>query len=286
MIITGTVTADQAGWRLDRWLKEQGAPGSSREIKEAIEHGACRINGRVMFRASTKMRAGESVAFSPPCSHASPPRVLWESDDWLAISKPSGLAVGSDKELHSWSDRLDRGPLRLVHRLDKPTSGVLMLARNDKAVADGMKVFRLRQCSKVYLAVVQGFWKHSKGVIETRHGKIRSAGSLARWGKVAEGSDAVTEYVCRESRDDSSLIELAPLTGRTHQLRAHMSQQGHPILGDSLYAEGRLTTPAGRLMLHAWKLSWPTGSDRLEIVDAPPEDFSDVTTRLGLTLPG
>jgi|DewCreStandDraft_2_1066082.scaffolds.fasta_scaffold00081_43 RluA family pseudouridine synthase len=202
---------------------------------------------------------------------APPIPTLWESDGVWAVAKPAGLATLPERDPARpslWARlRAQRpGPLYLVHRLDKDTSGVLLLATTPAAHRHLANLFRLRRVDKRYLAWVRGPVRPEAGTIDA---PLRLFGS----GRVAvdpRGRPARTDFRVLERRGDATLLELRPCTGRRHQLRAHLYHLGHPIVGDPLYGP---RTPAPRLYLHAWRLGWPDPAERWREVEAPPDEL-------------
>ncbi|MBI5619776.1 RluA family pseudouridine synthase [Candidatus Gottesmanbacteria bacterium] len=250
--------------------------------------------------------------------------ILYEDDDLLVVNKPPGIVVNRAESVkvetvQEWvekkstnlqiykstnenKDFVDRAGI--VHRIDKETSGILLIAKIPQAFIDLQRQFKERRIKKTYLAIVHG-------VLEPKEGEIRApVGRLPwnreRFGVVPGGKEAVTRYrvIARSeatrqshdkneiatprlagSRDDISLVELYPETGRTHQIRVHMKYMNHPIVGDYLYA-GRKTarsdrTWAPRVMLHAWKLTLfrPSDGSPLPLVAPIPPDMQTIIGR-------
>jgi 23S rRNA pseudouridine1911/1915/1917 synthase len=165
----------------------------------------------------------------------------------------------------------------IVHRLDKETSGVLVIAKNDATHRDLSKQFAERTTGKAYLALVAGTPRKSSGTIDApiaRHPVHRQRMSIARRG----GRIAKTEYRVLASTGDRSLIECVIHSGRTHQIRVHLHYLGHPVLGDKLYG-GKRAGDFPRQMLHAWKLSFrhPRTEERMSFTAPTPDDFEEVT---------
>lgn len=232
-------------------------------------------------------------------------KVLYEDDNILALNKPAGLMVHSDgktkeKTLSDWilkkhpslknigeparyGDKIIPRP-GIVHRLDRETSGVLIVAKNQKTFEYLKNEFQKRKVSKVYNAVVYGVMKNDYGTINRPIG--RSAKDFRRWSaeRGARGAmrEAVTEYQVVERTGNFSLVNLFPKTGRTHQLRVHLKAINYPIVCDSLYAPKReCALGMKRMALHAASLEF-CGPDGKKIkVEAPmPEDFSEAVAKL------
>ncbi|MBN1163135.1 MAG: RluA family pseudouridine synthase [Candidatus Krumholzibacteriota bacterium] len=224
--------------------------------------------------------------------------VLYEDDQILAINKPAGLVVqpGNRKELGSLLDLLERYrsrrepgvaaelpvfPYTPAHRLDRETSGVLVIAKVRTAARALSGMFARGEATKVYLALVWGTPSPKKGVISTplKTEKGESSKTLP----AADGKPARSAYtVIRSFPDGSSLLEVTITTGRTHQIRAHLASIGFPLCGDKKYGGKKDAPPPGdkhgsnRLLLHAWKLAFPhpESGRRLELSAPPPEGFS------------
>ena len=256
------VTPDEAGMRVDRFLEARFPGLSFSHIQRIIRKGELRVNGR---RAQPKQRleVGQAVRIPPLRLDEPKPRApgseadaktreflksitLHEDADVLVLNKPMGLAVqgGSgtfrhiDGMLGSLSSRDGQRP-RLVHRLDKDTSGCLLVAKSRFAAAALAKTFRSRSARKIYWALVAGVPRPKQGRVSTFLAKDEredeSVMRIARHGE--EGaSHAVTYYAVVETAAQKlAWLSLKPVTGRTHQLRAHMAHIGHPILGDEKY---------------------------------------------------
>lgn len=219
--------------------------------------------------------------------------ILYEDRQVVAVDKPAGLATqggsGVAESLEDWlADRARPGrKVRLVHRLDRETTGVLIAAKTQPAAAFFSKAFAERRVEKTYLAIVcGGAPEPGAGVIEAALVKAPGKLDLMRIARPGEvGQAARTRYRTLEAEPAAALIELSPETGRMHQLRAHLAHLGRPIAGDGKY--GGLFTlsgrPVPRLMLHAWRLAAPHPEGEALRLEAPiPEDFRTLAAALGL----
>jgi 23S rRNA pseudouridine955/2504/2580 synthase len=257
-----TVTADESGMRVDRFLEARFPGLSFSHIQRVIRKGEVRVNGK-RTQPKNRLEAGQTIRIPPLRLDAPKPRApgnsaddksreflesitLYEDADVLVFNKPMGLAVqgGSgttrhlDGMLEVYRDAYGQRP-RLVHRLDKDTAGCLLVAKTRFAAAALAKTFRSRSARKVYWALVAGVPKVQQGRISTFLAKEeREDESLMRIARHGEkgASHAVTYYAVVETSGPLlAWISLKPVTGRTHQLRAHMAHIGHPIVGDPKY---------------------------------------------------
>lgn len=312
---TITVEPDQADMRLDRFLRRHHPGLTQGAIQKLCRTGQIRVDGK-RVEASTHLAEGQAVRV-PPLPDPSAPkprqtvtmdaydtkdliaRVLHRDDDVLVIDKPAGLATqggkGIARHLDGMLDALqfeaeDRP--RLVHRLDRDTSGVLVLARNAFAAGKLAAAFRGRDMEKTYWAIVVGLPIPLEGQIDLPLARIGGSQG-ARTKPVernAEGAaKALTEYRTIDNAGRKlSWLELQPLTGRTHQLRAHCTAIGTPILGDAPYGEDRAYAEgfARQLHLHARRLVLPhPRGGRLAIEAELPPHMKATFTRLGFAVP-
>ncbi len=301
------VPSESRGERLDRYLA-QACPDLSRSrLASLIDEGQVRVAGKPA-KPSARLRGGEAVELSiPPPVPATPQAedlplsVLYEDKDLVALDKAAGMVVHPaagnwqgtvvNALLHRVTDLAGvGGELRpgIVHRLDKETSGCLVVAKNERALAKLQASFKAREVKKLYLALVHGQPK-DEGRIETLYGR-HPVNRKKFTSKVKEGKPALTLYRAVERFDGAALLEVDLQTGRTHQIRVHLAETGHPLLGDSLYGGTRKRTPPvkaaeealGRQALHAWKLSFPhPRTGKPVALEAPvPEDLRRVLTLL------
>ncbi len=291
-----TAGPDDAGKRLDHLVHER-LPGHSRSrIQEWIKSRRVRVNGAAA-RPSHTVRAGEAIevepAEAPPLRAKAEPiplTVLWEDGDVVAIDKPAGMVVHAGAGVHSGTlvnALLGRfgalsevgGALRpgIVHRLDRFTSGVLLVAKNDRAHRALAAQFAGREVEKTYLALVHGRVARENGRIERPIARdpVRRTRMTAR---LAEGRAAWSEYRVRRRFRGFTLLEVRIGTGRTHQIRVHLSAIGHPVAGDTVYGAPARTgglPPPGRYFLHAHSICFrkPADGEPITVVSPLPAEL-------------
>lgn len=293
-----TILRDQAGQRLDRSLAQTLPAFSRARLQTLIRDGFVTVNGKPA-RPRETLRTGDIVEVREPeieKSDAQPERipldVLFEDDDLLVLNKPAGLVMhpGAGHQQHTLVNALlahcknlsgigGKERPGIVHRLDKETSGALVIAKNDTTHRDLSKQFAARTMGKIYLALVAGTPRKKAGVIDKaieRHPIHRQRMSIAR----RQGRSAKTEYRVLSSNGDVSLVECTLHTGRTHQIRVHLHDLGHPVLGDKLYG-GKRAGNFGRQLLHAWKLTFhhPRSGEQMTFEAPIPSDFSEATPK-------
>jgi 23S rRNA pseudouridine1911/1915/1917 synthase len=279
-----TFTASEAGIRLDHYVQAQLPQYSRARIQDWIKQGRITVNGGPA-KASSTLRGGESIEVSPadpPPLKATaedlPVDVLYEDRAVIAINKPAGMVVHAGAGVHEGTlvNRLVHrfqslssvgGELRpgIVHRLDKETSGVLLVARTDAAHRALAAQFAGRTVEKLYLALTHGRLRADSGRI-TKPIARDPVHRTRMTAKLTSGREALTEYRVLERFEKFTYLEVRIGTGRTHQIRVHLSSLGHPVAGDRLYG----APPADRMFLHAWRISFHSPeSGRRVSVEAP-----------------
>jgi 23S rRNA pseudouridine955/2504/2580 synthase len=299
---TLTVDEESAGQRLDNYLLRhlKGVPKT--HVYRIIRTGEVRINkGRAS--ADTRVQTGDLVRMPPvrvstpsPDAPVAPGRefpVLFEDEQMLVIDKPAGVAVhgGSGVSFGVIEQLRQARPgarmLELVHRLDRDTSGVLLVAKKRSALTRLQDQFRDRETGKTYLALVKGQWPTNKKVIDLplqRYLLPSGVGEGERRVRIAHKDDANAQRaitLVRVARlvGDYSLLEVTIKTGRTHQIRVHLASQGYPIVGDDKYGDFELNKRMSaqglkRMFLHAWRLQFvhpQLGKPQTLQADLPPE---------------
>ncbi|OGF56480.1 MAG: hypothetical protein A2Z21_03520 [Candidatus Fraserbacteria bacterium RBG_16_55_9] len=286
------VPPESEGHRLDRWLSSHLSEISRSRIQKLIHEGHVLVDGQ-RGKPSTPLTPGTRVEVSIPSAEApqlEPEEmdlsILYEDDDLVVIDKPSGLVVypaagnrtGTLIQGLLFNRKLASigAPERpgVVHRLDKETSGVIVVAKSDAAYYDLIRQFKEREVQKTYLALVHGRVEEDEGRIEAPIGRdVRHRQRMAV--RERGGRPAVTEFRVLQRHADTTLLSVSPYTGRTHQIRVHLTAIGHPILGDPLYGRKNRAESSHRLMLHAWKLSITRlgSGKRLEFTAPPSREF-------------
>jgi 23S rRNA pseudouridine955/2504/2580 synthase len=280
------VSADRAGQRLDNFLLGclNGVPRSV--IYRLIRTGQVRVNGG-RAKPMTKLAAGDEVRIPPVAVRPAGPRpipnewverirsrIIEQNKDYVIIDKPAGLAIhggsGLSFGLMDVAARIDES-WRPVHRLDRPTSGLLMLARNHQALVALAKDLAQRRIEKRYLALLSGQLPEDRVTVDQPLKKIRDSSGQHRVIVAADGQAAVSHFRVLERLAGHTYVEVQIETGRTHQIRAHAAALGHAVAGDERYAEQ--APPAGlkRMFLHAHflRLAWP--EERIFNAPLPPE---------------
>lgn len=284
--------------RLDVIAAEMGECSRSQAAKW-IEQGLCRVNEIVRSKPGYGVAPGDNVELTVPDpveltveKEDIPLEILYEDEDVAVVNKPCGMVVhpapGNETGtlvnalLYAMDDLSGIGGVKrpgIVHRLDKDTSGLLMIAKNDQAHESLSEQLRERTMDKRYLAVVDGEMKEPSGRIEQP--VARSKKDRKKMAIDPEGRYALTEWTLKENLRGAALLEVHILTGRTHQIRVHMQSIHHPVAGDPIYGM-KNGVKAPRLMLHAWRLSFthPRTGERLSFCAEPPESFARTVEKL------
>ncbi len=273
--LTLTVSPDDAGQRLDQYLTSHITEVSRARVQQLIEKGEVLVNGAAA-KASLRLRGEEQITVTGP-PHATPLRaipeeialdIVYEDDDLAIVNKPAGMMVHAGAG--ATDDARNRGTLvnallhhfqklssvggelrpGIVHRLDRATSGLMVVAKTDEAHRRLAKQFSNREVHKTYVALVHGWPKQDRGTIQSaisRHSQKRTRMTTKGFG----GRAAVTHYLVKRKIDSPygkfALVELRIETGRTHQIRVHMSSLGNPVVGDALYgAPGELRSQSNK----------------------------------------
>jgi 23S rRNA pseudouridine1911/1915/1917 synthase len=292
-------TVETAGSRLDKFVSEN-CPGLSRsQAQKLIDDGSVIVDG-LTVKASHKTETGEKIEVTiPPPSTAGllpeaiPVKIIYEDDDLLVIDKPAGLTVHPapghpshtlvNAVLSHLNEIEDEGEVTrpgIVHRLDKDTSGVMLVAKNNVALANLADQFKARTVKKTYITLVTGILRPDKGVIDAPIG--RDSGDRKKMAVTGEsrGRSARTNYRVIRYIGKNSLLEISPETGRTHQIRVHLAAIGYPVFGDITY--GKKSAFLNRQFLHAHKIGFnlPATGKWVEFESPLPEDLQKALKEL------
>jgi len=266
------------GKRLDETLA-QLAGISKGEARRIIDRGGCALNQAMVRVASRSMKDGDSltVGIMQPGEfrelELSPEAIVYQDRELLVVNKPSGVA--SQRTPYQLKGTLEywvaeefarqgiREPVRVVHRLDRGTSGLMLFPKHRQAAAWLSELFKQGVIQKRYLALVTGLPTDQHWSADGAIGKLGSA----RWGVMPEGRTALTEFRLLAAADGQALVEASPRTGRTHQIRVHLSNDGFPIVGDTTYGG----STASRLMLHCTGLVFDGRNGAPVVLDASPD---------------
>jgi len=290
--------ADKSGVRLDRFVGDSCPELSRTHAQKLIGDGYITVNSRTA-KASLKLSPGDKVDViipppppSPLFPEEIPLRIIYEDDDLLVLDKPAGLTVypapghpghtlvnailSHYPHLADISDSLRPG---IVHRLDKDTSGVMLVAKNRAAQANLAEQFRGRSVVKAYLVLVKGRLTPEGGIIEAAIG--RDPRHRQRMAVVSRGREARTEYRVIRYLDNFTLLEVMPATGRTHQIRVHLAAIGFPVVGDATY--GVKSPHLSRQFLHACKIGFrlPSTGEYVEFESELPPDLEQALKDIG-----
>lgn len=308
------VDVDDDGARIDRWFKRHFPELSFVQLQKIMRKGEVRLDGK-RVKGKEHVAAGQMIRIPPlaiypdaaPAAKKDRPQlsdndikevqswVLYKDDAVIAINKPAGLATqggtGQTRHLDGLLDALKFGSEkrpRLVHRLDKDTSGAMLLARTATAAGMLAKAFQSRETDKRYWALVAGVPKNRDGRISVRMDKINMKGN-ERMVVSADGKPSVTDFsVIETAGQTAAWLALKPHTGRTHQLRLHCAEMGHPIVGDGKYggASAFLTGAISRkLHLHSRFITFPhPGGGKMTVTAPLPEHMKASFDFLGLTV--
>jgi len=286
------LVVDKQGARLDKYVSEKYPELSRTQTQKLISDGFIKVNDRVA-KAGLRLNAGDRLTISlPPAAPSSllpeaiPLNIIYEDDDLLVIDKPPGLAVHpapghpthtlANAILSHLSSLPDTGDWRrpgIVHRLDKDTSGVMVVAKNSTAHLNLTDQFKARSVVKAYLVLVKGHLTPEDGIIEAPIGRDRR--HRERMAVVAEdkGREARTEYHVIDYMGGYTLLEVRPETGRTHQIRVHLGAIGYPVVGDKVY--GVKSPHLSRQFVHASRLGFilPSTGKYVEFTSELPPDL-------------
>ncbi len=280
----------EPGNRLDKFLVEKLPQFTRSRLQDLIANGFVTISGTPAKKAGQSLEAGQEIVIRipPPVStdlipEKIPLEVIFENNDLLVINKPAGMVVhpsaghlsgtlvnavlGHDPDIEGIGGEERPG---VVHRLDRGTSGLIVMAKNDESLHWLQDQFRMRQAEKTYIALVDGRPPTPAGRIEAPIGRDPGHRKKMAVRPADKGREAVSEYKTLEEFQQHTLLEFHPLTGRTHQVRLHCAFLGCPIAGDTLYGRKRSSIDLDRHFLHALRLKFKLpGEDNARVFEAP-----------------
>lgn len=308
-VVKREIGEDDAGQRIDKFLATEIPDRSRSQIQELIKEGLVTIQG-TRVKPSYRLVAGDIVVARVPPEEAVelvpqrlPLDVIYEDGDVVVVNKPAGLVVhpapGHEigtlvnallahfPELAGLTEEEEEAAHRpgIVHRLDKQTSGLILVAKHEAARRFLQRQFRQRKVKKTYVALVEGRLQPPDGIIDAPIGRDpqhrQRMAVLQRGGRPAQTVYHLIEYL-----NDYSLVSVQPITGRTHQIRTHFAAIDHPVVGDRVYGYRRQRLDIGRQFLHAWKLALtlPSGEAR-EFIAPLPADLRQVLMNLAGRIP-
>jgi len=293
------LTVSEGGERVDKYVAGEVPSLSRSQVQDLIARGLITVNG-IEVKPSQRLKEGDSVGvIVPPAEEVElvperiPLRIVYEDEDLVVVDKPPGLVVhpaaGHQRGtlLNALLARYPDLPLDeekrsgIVHRLDKDTSGLIVVARSRDAREHLQAQFKAREVLKVYLSLVEGVVEPRNGVIEAsigRDSRDRKRMAVVRSG----GRRAVTEFRVLERLGEYTLLETRPRTGRTHQVRVHLAFLGHPVVGDSVYGHRKQRLGLERQFLHAHRLAFrhPSSDRQVDLVSELPSDLERVLEML------
>lgn len=291
-----TINKELAGNRIDKVLPTLDENLTRVMAQKLIEQENVKVNGKSV-KTSYKLNENDKVEVEIPevkeisiKAQDIPVEVLYEDNDIIVVNKPKGLVVhpangNPDGTLVNALMKICKGTLSgiggeirpgIVHRLDKDTSGVLIVAKNDKAHLALCEQIKNREVKKTYLALTRGIIKENEATINMPIG--RSITDRKKMAVVKTGKEAITHFKVLERFKENTLLEINLETGRTHQIRVHLSQIGYPIVGDMVYSNGKNKFGVQGQMLHAWKIKFmhPITGKEMEIEAPLPQYFEKI----------
>jgi 23S rRNA pseudouridine955/2504/2580 synthase len=315
VMISATVTFEDDGIRLDRWFKRHHKDLSFGPVVKNVRKGLIRVNDK-KIDISDKISTGDVISYPDFLDQQDKDKfidksidtrinkpslkniklitdnIIYKDESIIVLNKPAGLAVQGGTKVVDSVDSLSEGlkfdcdeKPKLVHRLDKETSGILILARKTYIAAKFSEVFRSKAIKKTYIAIVNGVPKTRSGKIDIPIEKIKNRNNFEKVVESVAGKKSITYYeVLDHATDKYALLKLDLLTGRTHQIRTHLSSIDCPIIGDGKY--GRRASIGGlienKLYLHAYKISFCLEGKNYDFTAPPPPHFKNALSNLGL----
>jgi len=292
------IIVDIAGDRIDKFVSDKLDISRSR-VQKLIEEGNITIDGKIA-KSSSKVESGQVIMVEIPeliplevKAEEIPLDILYEDNDVIVVNKPKGMVVHPangnftgtlvNAIMSHCKDNLSgiNGVIRpgIVHRIDKDTSGVLVIAKNDKAHLHLATQLKEHSMKRVYIAIARGIFKEETGTINAPIG--RNPKDRKKMGIIANGRHAVTHYKVLKQLEDAAILEVKLETGRTHQIRVHMAYINHPLLGDTVYSSGKNKYGFTGQALHAKILGFihPSTGKYMEFSSSLPEEFQKLLAK-------
>jgi RluA family pseudouridine synthase len=276
-----TCEAASQGTPLGHFLSlKLGSNYSKRNLKVFVERGCCQLNGKIERFASKRLKRGDRIKLALPKDQKivkkikfDPSMLIAETEEFLVLNKPAFLTISPESLSLFFGKSYPQ--VHIVHRIDKETTGLLIVAKDVQTKKAFEDLFRKREIQKRYLAVVEGVPKKTQGSIDKPLAKQHVKGQVVVKAS-SSGKPASTNWKCLKSKDLLSFLELEPYTGRTHQLRVHLQSIGLPILGDDhYYREFKYSPVPSRFLLHAYQLSFTWKGEDMEFCSPIPNDFHE-----------
>ncbi len=254
--------------QLARFLQEKTGL-SGKKVRALLEKNSCKVNGHLERFGSVWLEKGSVVEFFPPEVHPTTWKILFENDHFQIVDKPAGWVCSEENCRNTFKTKLF-----LVHRLDKDTTGALLLAKTIPVRDALMDLFAKREIEKEYFALVDGIVTQEEGMIDNYLAKKGSFQGQTIWGSAPKGLRAITRWKVVKRGKQETLVACEPYTGRTHQIRVHMAEMGHPIILDRQYASHyKSKIHASRPLLHAHRLRFLFRGELIDVTAPLPGDF-------------
>jgi len=293
-----TLVCEENSVRIDKYINIDGITRAA--VQKMIENGSITVNGN-HTKNNYKLKSGDVIEIIPEepqdaniCAEDIPIDIVYEDDDLLVVNKPQGMVVHPapgnysgtlvNALMYHCKDGLSgiNGVLRpgIVHRIDKDTSGLLLVAKNDKAHLSLSEQIQKKSVKREYVCVCEGIVKPSKGIVDAPIGRDPS-NRLKMAVTPVNSKHAVTHFEVLEHYENASLVKCVLETGRTHQIRVHMKYIGFPVMGDPVYAKSNPMKLSGQA-LHARVIGFihPTSGEYMEFSVDTPEEFTNLTRKL------
>jgi 23S rRNA pseudouridine1911/1915/1917 synthase len=301
---TTTLTVAVPGSRLDRYIAEHLPDQSRAAVQRLLDDGQIRVDG-IARKASYRVQAGDEISVRIPTPEPTklraekiPLDILFENRDLIVINKPAGMVVhpAAGHPSHTLVNAVLAHTPKLtvggenrpgiVHRLDRDTSGIIIVAKNDVAMRDLQAQFKNRTVKKTYFALIEGIVSPPNGIIDAPIGRDPKYRQKMKVLTRGTRRDSVTVYHTRANIGGYTLIDAEPQTGRTHQIRVHLAFLGFPVVADEIYGKKQNALGLGRHFLHACKIAFdlPRTGKRVEFIAPLPEDLCNVLENLGFRI--